>query len=187
MENKNYLDMSDEELSLLCKKCDDTALEMLIKRLDGVINKCVSSFSDSRFEHDDLMQESLVAVFRAILTYDVVKGASLKTYASVCITNALKNFVKKKNNSLISADSLFVPLDEAPQGTTAAEDEYLSRENVDDLKESFKKILTPTEYKVFALFLEGMSYSEIAEELLQSTKSVDNAMQRVRRKLKTIL
>ncbi len=187
MGNKDYRNMSDEQLALLCKECDDSALELLIKRLDGVMNKCVSSFSDTRFEHDDLMQESMVAVFRAILTYDAQKGASLKTYASVCVTNALKNFVKKKNNSLISADSLFIPLDEAPQGSTAAEDEYISNENFEDLKRSLEKVLTSAEYQVFSLFLEGRSYSEIANELSQSTKSVDNAMQRVRRKLKSIL
>lgn len=187
MENENYRDLTDEELSYLCKKCDDTALEVLIKRLDAVINKCVSSFSDSRFENDDLMQESLVAVFRAILTYDPKKGASLKTYTSVCINNALKNFVKKKNNGLISADKLFVPLDEAPQGVTAAEDEYISSENYENLKKSLKKILSSTEYSVFTMFVDGMSYAEISEVTGQTVKGVDNAMQRVRKKLKSIL
>ncbi len=187
MEEKNYLSLSDEELVKLCRECDDAALEELISRLDAVIGKCVRDFSDSRFEHDDLVQESLVAVFRAILSFSPEKGASLKTYVSVCIGNALKNFVKKKNNSMISASSLFVPLEDAPVGNNALEDDYISSENYENLKRSLGHVLSETEYDVFSLFVEGMSYFEIAEHLKMSVKSVDNAMQRVRKKLKSIL
>lgn len=187
MEVINYHMLSDEELADLCKKCDDKALSVLIDRLGGVISNCVQSFQDTRFENEDLMQEGLVASFRAILSYDKSKGASLRTFAGVCINNALKNFVKKKNNSLLSADADFVPLVDETMGSITAEDEYISSENYKNLRESFRNILSETEYKVFSLFIEGLSYSEISAKTGQSLKGVDSTMQRIRRKLKTIM
>ncbi len=187
MEEKNYHEMSDEELAQFCKECDDAALSVLIERLGGVISNCVDTFSDSRFEKEDLMQEGLVATFRAILGYDPSKGASLRTFAGVCIGNALKNFVKKKNNSLISADTDFVPLVDDTLGTGAAEDEYISSESYKSLRKSLEEILSHTEYKVFSLFVDGLSYSEISGKTGQSVKGVDSTMQRVRKKLKSIL
>lgn len=187
MEEKNYHEMSDEDLVQLCKECDDSALTTLINRLSGVIANCVGSFSDSRFESEDLMQEGLVASFRAILSYDASKGATLRTFAAVCINNALKNFVKKKNNSLISADADFVPLVDETLGSITAEDEYISSESYRNLRKSLEKVLSETEYKVFSLFVEGLSYSEISAKTGQSLKGVDSTMQRVRKKLKTIL
>ncbi len=187
MDKKNYHKMSDEELVQLCKVCDDKALTLLIERLGGVIGNCVDNFSDSRFEREDLVQEGLVASFRAILSYDSSKGASLRTFAGVCITNALKNFVKKKDNGLITADADFVPLVDETAGETTTEDEYISSENYKNLRRSLKEILSETEYKVFSLFAEGLSYSEISKKTGQSFKSVDTAMQRVRKKLKNIL
>ncbi len=187
MENKNYHEMSDEELVRLCKDCDDKALTVLIERLGGVISNCVDNFSDNRFEREDLVQEGLVASFRAILSYDSSKGASLRTFAGVCINNALKNFVRKKDNGLISADADFVPLVDETIGNATAEDEYISSENYKNLRKSLKNILSQTEYRVFSLFTEGLSYSEISAKTGQSFKSVDSAMQRVRKKLKNIL
>lgn len=187
MDDKNYPEKPDEELVRLCKDCDDKALTILIERLGGVIAKCVDNFSDSRFEKEDLVQEGLVASFRAILSYEPSKGASLRTFASVCINNALKNFVRKKDNGLISADADFVPLVDEAAGDTTAEDEYISSENYKNLRKSLKEILSESEYRVFSLFAEGLSYSEISEKTGQSFKSVDSAMQRVRKKLKNIL
>lgn len=187
MDDKNYHAMSDEELVNLCKSCDDKALTVLIERLGGVIANCVESFSDMRFEREDLVQEGLVASFRAILSYEPLKGASLRTFAAVCISNALRNFVKKKDNGLISADADFLPLVDEAAGDTTAEDEYISSENYKSLRKSLKGILTETEYRVFSLFAEGLSYSEISAKTGQSFKSVDSAMQRVRKKLKNIL
>ncbi len=187
MDFKDYHLMSDEELAELCKSYDDTALDTLIKRMESVIANCVLSFSDSRFEKEDLMQEGMVACFRAVLSYDGGKGASFRTYAAVCIKNALKNFVKKKDNFFISADKDFVPLEDETSDGATAEDEYISSENYKNLRESLEKVLSQTEYSVFSLFVDGMSYSEIAEKTGQSVKGVDGALQRVRKKLKSIM
>lgn len=187
MDSLNYHNMSDEELVELCKNYDDLALQTLIKRMESVIAGCVSSFSDNRFENEDLMQEGLVACFRAVLSFDNTKGASFRTYAAVCIKNALKNFVRKKNNIFLSADDDFVPLGDETVSSTTTEDEYISSENYKDLRESLKRVLSTAEYTVFSLFVDGMSYSEIAEKTGQSLKSVDCALQRVRKKLKSIM
>lgn len=187
MEDKNYHNLSDEELASLCRNYDSTALETLIKRMESVTAQCVKGFSDSRFEYEDLMQEGLFACCRAIVSYDSSKGASLKTFVSVCVSNALKNFVKKKNNVFLAADADFVPLNDETVGSVTAEDEYISSENYRNLRKSLREILSETEYNVFCLFVEGLSYSEIAEKTGQSTKAVDNALQRIRKKLKSIL
>ncbi len=187
METKNYHKMSEEELVKLCKTGDDKALQLIIKSLEGVITVCVSGFVDERFEREDLMQEGLVAAFGAILSYDSSRGAALNTYAAVCINNALKNFVKKKNNALLSADADFVPFGDEALGSYAAEDEYISSESYKILRESLKKVLSATEYTVLSLFTQGMSYAEISEITGQSVKGVDGTLQRVRKKLKSIL
>lgn len=187
MEVKNYHDMSDEDLAELCKRYDDSALHTLLKRTESVIANCAAAFSDSRFENEDLIQEGMVACFMAILSYDSGKGASFRTYAAVCIKNALKNFVRKKNNVFLSADEDFVPLGDETVSSTTTEDEYISSENYKNLRKSLKNILSQTEYTVFSFFVEGLSYSEISEKTGQSLKSVDCAMQRVRKKLKSIL
>lgn len=187
MENYNYHIMSDEELVKLCKGCDEIALQILIKRMESVIANCALSFSDNRFENEDLIQEGMVACFRAILSFNDEKGASFRTYAAVCIKNALKNFVRKKDNVFLSADKDFVPLGDETVSSTTTEDEYISSENYKSLRESLRKILSQTEYSVFSLFVDGMSYFEIAEKTGQSIKGVDGALQRVRKKLKSIL
>ncbi len=187
METKNYHKMSREELTELCKAGDDKALQVLFKGLEGVIANCVAGFIDERFEHEDLMQEGMVAAFGAILSYDSSKGASLNTYVSVCINNALKNFVKKKNNALLSADADYVPFGDEALGSNAAEDEYISFESYKNLRKSLKKILSETEYVVFSLFAQGLSYAEISEKTGQSVKGVDGTLQRIRKKLKSIL
>ena len=187
MENINYHIMSDEELVNLCKSCDEQALQILIERTESVVANCAASFSDIRFENEDLIQEGMVACFRAILSFDGGKGASFRTYAAVCVKNALKNFVRKKDNVFLSADEGFVPLGDETAGSVTAEDEYISSENYKSLRESLKKVLSQTEYIVFSLFVEGMSYSEIAEKTGQTVKGVDGALQRVRKKLKSIL
>ena len=187
MDSINYHKMSEEDLVELCKSYDDVALQTLMERMEGVVVNCVSMFSDDRFEKEDLMQEGLVACFRAVLSFDKTKGASFKTYAAVCIKNALKNFVRKKNNVFLSADEDFVSLADETVGSVTAEDEYISSENYKDLRESLEKILSTAEYNVFSLFVDGMSYSEIAEKTGQSIKSVDCALQRVRKKLKSIM
>lgn len=187
MDVKNYHIMSEEELAELCKNYDDTALDTLIKRMESVIAGCVSAFTDSRFEKEDLMQEGMVACFRAILSYDDKKGASFRTYASVCIRNALKNFVKKKDNVFLSADEGFVPLEDETSDGATAEDEYISSENYKTLRVSLEKVLSETEYSVFSLFVDGMSYSEISQKTGLTVKSVDGALQRVRKKLRSIL
>ena len=187
METINYHKMSPEELTELCKKGDEKALQLLFKGLEGVIAGCVAGFLDSRFEREDLMQEGMVAAFGAILSYDSSKGASLNTYASVCVQNALKNFVKKKNNALLSADADYVPFGDEAFGSGAAEDEYISSESYKALRESLKKALSHTEYTVFSLFAQGLSYAEISEKTGQSLKGVDGTLQRVRKKLKAIL
>ena len=187
MEAKNYRNFSQQELTKLCKEGDREALQVLMKSLDGVIVKTVSGFLDERFEIEDLMQEGMVAAFGAIISYDSSRGASLNTYASVCVRNALKNFVKKKNNALLSADADYVPFGDEALGGNAAEDEYLSSESYRDLRKSLKRVLSETEYTVFSLYVEGMSYAEIAEKTGHSVKGIDGTLQRIRKKLKSIL
>ncbi len=187
MEARNYRKMSQQELTRLCKEGDSEALQILMKSLDGVIIRTVNSFLDERFELEDLMQEGLVAAFGAILSYDSSRGASLHTYASVCIRNALKNFVKKKDNVLLSAEADYVPFCDEALGSNAAEDEYISSESYRDLRKSLKKVLSETEYTVFSHYVEGLSYAEIAEKTGQSVKGIDGTLQRIRRKLKSIL
>ena len=138
-------------------------------------------------EYDDLSQAALMGLYEAALSYSAKKGASFRTYATVCITNRLKNEVRNHNsgknlplNSSLSLDSLSENADMAD-----------SPEMIVEIKENFEAVLNQIhislsdfERKVLVLVLSGYNRTEAAKKLGISVKAFDNALQRVRRKLK---
>ena len=187
--------MTDEELALLAKEDKGKPFEVLFGRyktsIDAIIRSKVA-IGVSGVEYDDLMQESALALDSAVDNYDGV--SAFKAYACACVNNrvlsALRSSSRKKNEPLKN----YIPLSGYGEGDAdkfeifvdkkvGPEDLFIDNEKKVELENLIKKHLSDLEYKIFSLHRQGYSYLEIAEKLNETVKVVDNAMQRVRKKL----
>lgn len=172
------------------KDGDSTAFEELADRYEGIINAFAMSFCVPESERDDLRQEGLIALYRAVCNYD--KSVSgFKTFASVCIKRAMLTWIRdhvskpSKDGSTI----IEIPLDESfndilsDETAMCPEEQYISKETVRSLRSHAMKLLSDYEKCVFLMYLEDMNASEIAESIGRSKKSVENALDRIRKKL----
>lgn len=176
--------LSDEELAKLAKS-DKTAMNELIERYSFVASVKAKAISPDYYE--DLLQEGLIGCVAAIRTYDPSRGASFATYANRCIKNRMINAVRKLDR--IETE----PLDEEFESICADTSDIIpeniveSRERLDDLNRKMAAVLSDMEWRVFTLFSMGLGYDKIGDELGISEKSVNNAMQRARKKLRAEL
>ena len=164
-------------------KSDKDALSKLICMYMKNIQTTVVSMSISTEEVSDLSQEALMGLCDAVKTYDETKGAMFATYASVCIRNKILSALRKRP---AATDEITEEICDENYGVNP-ENAVIDKVRADELIEIISGSLSETEWSVFGRYLDGMSYEKIAEELSVTTKTVDNAMQRVRRKLKSVL
>lgn len=179
--------MSDEELAARVDTADAFAeLESRYLWLIGSIARKLKSSNSP--DDEDLRQEGLVGLYEAALRYVPSGGASFKTYASVCISNRLKNEVRnhgsKRNFPLNHSVSLEDVTCSEENAVSSPEMALESRETFEAVLNQIHISLSDFERKVLALYLSGYKRGEIAESLAISVKAFDNALQRVRRKLK---
>lgn len=182
--------LPDEQLCLLFRDGNMDAIAVLISRYLGLVRSKASFFDTVGLERDDLIQEGLLGVLDAAKNYDEEKKASFRTFASKCIQNKLSTAAStassKKNHPL----NCYVELDEGLEQSDMVpnpETLFISKETVDILSDHMKKLLSDLELSVLLGFLDGLHYEELAESLGVSVKSVGNALQRVRKKLKAVL
>lgn len=189
MDEKNSLDVrnaalcSDEELAALAKNNDRQAVSELISRYICTVEKRAKSFSNGI--PDDLVQEGLVGLLKAVQTYDSEKQVSFYTYAMTCVKNKMISAYKKYSISFEE-----IPGDEAEEEHDPAdipENIVLEKERLNEIFDKIYSALSEREWRVFQLYLSGLAYNQIALRLGVPVKTVDNAMQRVRRKLKAVL
>ena len=179
-----YNDLSDEELVIRAKN-DKKAVSELIVRYLRTVQFLAGRYSSDIY--DDLVQEGFVGLLKAVNTYRHDENVKFSTYANVCVRNKIVSSLKK--NSLINgveftdemADELFEVCEGDPESI------FIENEQMDEVYEKITSALSEQEWKVFQLFLTGMAYNQMALNLGVTVKSVDNAMQRVRRKLKSVL
>ena len=178
-----YKRLSDEELALSAKT-DKAAVTELIARYICSIEYLANKYCPAAA--DDLMQEGFMGLLKAVKTYDPQKNVKFVTYAAVCIKNKMLSAVKK--NSMIAdipeeelEERFFYDSEEIPENI------IIQNERMSEIYDKISSTLSEQEWQVFQLFLTGMSYNQMALNLGVSVKAVDNAMQRVRRKLKSLL
>ena len=161
-----------------------------------LVRRCSRPFFLVGGAPEDLIQEGMLGLLSAIRQYDPKQNAAFKTYAELCIKNRLLSAVKTdsrlKHNplndgvpldSLLSEESQIPLLAYTELFRRTPEEQVLARENKMELQQSFKRCLSPMERNVLRLYLDGLSYQEIAEQTGKPIKAVDNAIQRIRRKL----
>ena len=206
--NMDYTNMADEDLIKLIKSDSKCALEYLINRYKNLVNMKVSKYYMIGAEREDIEQEGLIGLFKAIKSYQPEKQNSFKTFANICIERQLITAIKSSNrqkhmplNSYLSLNInaydneddgnnsntdllgvLNTNLVEDPLDTITQKEYYQIVENTID------KTLSDFEKKVLSQYMQGQSYVQIAQNLDTPVKSIDNAIQRIRKKaIKEIL
>ena len=192
----NYSELDDNRLQELAAVGDRQAEERLVVNYMRLVRRCSRPFFLVGGAPEDLIQEGMLGLLSAIRQYDPKQNAAFKTYAELCIKNRLLSAVKTdsrlKHNplndgvpldSLLSEESQIPLLAYTELFRRTPEEQVLARENKMELQQSFKRCLSPMERNVLRLYLDGLSYQEIAEQTGKPIKAVDNAIQRIRRKL----
>ncbi len=200
----NYEDYSDSELySLICESNEDAKDVLFMKYkyiIDIVIKKYAFSAMKFGFEYKDLYQEALVGFTDAINSYQEDKNTSIATFITLCVERRLQNAIKKagriKNKILLESLSLDhvyeqyeIPLKEVISDNSSHDPlvNITKDEEFDELLSFIEKSLSTSEYEVYKLLISGLSYHEIAKILGKQPKQIDNAIQRIKNKIKDIL
>ena len=194
--------LTDEEIVDLAKHGDVEGLEYLINKYKNFVRAKARTYFLIGADREDIIQEGMIGLYKAIRDYRVDRQASFRAFAEVCVTRqlitAIKTATRQKHIPLNSYVSLNKPVfDEESERTLAEvvttgkasnpEDLFINQENLMDIESTMHRILSPLEQRVVNLYLEGKSYVEIADQLDRHVKSVDNALQRVKRKLEQYL
>ena len=189
--------LTDETLCALAASGNRIAEEALVVRYNRLVRICARPYFLAGGDSEDLIQEGMMGLLAAIREYDPSKAVHFRTYAEVCIKNrllsAIKAATRDKHTPLNTYISFETPLFNGNDNHYAystgherlenPEDVIISREAYQERLDVLKGQLSGFEAKILGLYLNGLSYSEIASEVTKSPKSVDNAVQRIRRKL----
>ena len=175
---------SDEELCCLAASGDRDAEEVLVKRYLRMVRVCARPYFLAGGDSEDLIQEATFGLLKAIREFAPGHDAKFKTFAEVCIRNRIRSAVATASRSKHAPLNDSVPFDSPMLGTGASPEElYISREEEAERLTRLDQKLSPLERKILELFLHGLSYREISEQVGRPAKSVDNAIQRIRRKV----
>lgn len=198
----DFPSMEDEQIVELAKTGNAFAEEYLINKYKNFVRAKARSYFLIGADKEDIIQEGMIGLYKAIRDFRSDKLASFRAFAELCITRqiitAIKTATRQKHIPLNSYISLNKPIyDEDSDRTlldiisgtriTDPEELIIDREEFYDIEEKMGKILSSLEWEVLMYYLEGKSYQEIAIDLNRHVKSIDNALQRVKRKLEKYL
>ena len=193
---RDYLSLSDRDLQRLSvQEGDRAAEEILASRYMQLVRACARPLFLAGGDSEDLSQEGMFGLLSAIREYDPEQGASFRSFAEHCIRmrlySAVKTASRMKHQPLNDSMPLEQLSDDSSSQLSAApeyfrrspEDLVLARESKEELRAASSRCLSKFEIRVLDLYLEGLSYREIADRLCKDAKSIDNAVQRIRHKL----
>ena len=199
-DNTDYDNMTDEDLVEIIKSGDKSAFEYLLNKYKELVNIKVSKYYIIGAEKDDIIQEGLIGLFKAIKSYRSDMKNSFKSFANMCIERQLITAIKSSNrqkhlplNSYLSLNMSAYDEEEGKSDTTLIDifnntliedplDTITKKEYYQKIEETMDKSLSDFEKKVLNKYINGKSYIEIAEDLDTPVKSIDNAIQRIRKK-----
>lgn len=200
----DYSRYTDEEIILFCHRGEDAATDYLLEKYKPLVRKKARTLYLIGGENDDLIQEGMIALYKAIREFDPDRESSFVSFASLCIEHQLYNVIKGanrlKNSPLNSYISLYSPTENKentssretladtlqPTELINPEDILIDQENVTDFERAMEQKLSSFEQDVVNLYIDGCNYQQIAELLGKSAKSIDNALQRIKKKLSNI-
>lgn len=183
--------MTDQELLLSIKKGDLGAVEILVEKYKSIVNALARPYYLVGGDYEDLVQEGMIGLYKAVTTYEESSGYNFTTYAFACIKNKILDAIKianrNKHKALNNYISLTVFTESNNMIVKSPEDYTIEQERNQDIINEIKSVLTQQEYLVFELYLEGMSYCDIAKKSQLSVKTVDNLLQKIKRKVRATL
>ena len=198
-ESSIYDGCTDEELLAHIRSCDgDEALDYLINKYRNFVRSKARSYFLIGADREDIVQEGMIGFFKAIRDYREDKLSSFRAFAELCVTRqiitAIKTATRQKHIPLNSYVSLNKPIYDEDSDRTLLdvlsgarisdpEELVISHEEFIDIEQKMEEILSDLEWRVLMSYLDGKSYQEIAVDLHRQVKSIDNALQRVKRKL----
>ena len=197
--SKSQLLVDDSYLIALAKQGDPTAYDRLVRRYHGFVRLKASSYFIAGGDSDDLMQEGLVGLYKAIRDYRTDRQSSFRNFAELCITRQIITAVKTATRNKHVPLNQYVSFATTPAGASEGEstleemlpgspvhdpaNQVISSEELRSLVDCLASTLSELESRVLALYLDGRSYEEIGGIVECDTKTVDNALQRVKRKV----
>ncbi len=189
--------MTDEELSLKAQEGDESSIDILLSKYKSLVNKIARSYFLTGGDIEDIAQEGMIGLYKAIIHFNQQKNASFKTFASTCIKHQIQSAIRiassEKNKVLSSAIPLIDQTDNdedeelkelpIPSDLPSPDDKLIEKEKLQEIKQKIYQKLTPLELKVLSLYLKGYSYNEISQIGNINKKSIDNALSRIKTKL----
>lgn len=201
--NRNFETLSDEELVELSATGDKSATEFILDKYKNFVKAVVRMYFLVGADRDDVVQEGMIGLFKAIRDFDNTKQTSFKSFAEICVRRqvltAIKNATRQKHIPLNSYISLSKPVYEdensedtlidtlSASGNSDPEELFIGKENIEILGVKIEENLSKLEKEVLRMYLGGISYQEIARVMGRSPKSIDNALQRVKKKLEKFI
>lgn len=177
---------AENELIKKAQDGDKQAVQEILSKYKNLVRSIARRYTLQGGETEDLIQEGMVGLFSAIGDYNEDKGMSFKNFACLLVKqriyDAIKSAMRKKNSPMNNYVSIFQLEGEL---TGNAEEEFLEDESGKDFIKLLGKILSNFELRVLLLYVDGLAYAEIAETVKKDVKSVENAIQRCRRKIQT--
>lgn len=202
LNKEDFLTLQDEQLIERVHQGDSDALDFLITKYRNFVRAKARSYFLIGADREDIIQEGMIGLYKAIRDFKEDKLTSFKAFAELCITRqiitAIKTATRQKHIPLNSYVSLDKPIYDEESDRTLMdvisgtkvmnpEELFINQEEFDDIEVKMGELLSDLERKVLVLYLDGRSYQEISEELNRHVKSIDNALQRVKRKLERYL
>ncbi len=201
MKNNNFSNYTDEEIAVMASKGDSDATDFLLSKYSNMVLSITRSYFLIGADYDDVIQEGMIGLFKAIRDYKK-NDTSFSTFAHMCIKRqiitAIKSATRKKHMPLNSYVSLNKTIYDDEQETTllnllsdniepSPEDILINKEGFTITRNNIFSVLSSYEKSVLEKYLQGMSYIDIAGELDKSEKSIDNALQRIKKKIEKLL
>jgi RNA polymerase sporulation-specific sigma factor len=196
---KAVQEWSDEELVAMAKNGDKEAVVRLLQRYHYFVRLKANSYFLAGGDGEDLMQEGYIGLYKAIRDYEYGRSTSFRSFAELCVTRQIITAIKTASRQKHLPLNTYVSFSHSPSSadfdtrtladilpssrTTDPVQQVISSEEVESLTDCLTRMLSPLESRVLKFYLEGNSYEDIATQIGHDTKTVDNALQRIKRKV----
>lgn len=188
-----YSEMTDEDLVREYRTGNTDAIDFLMEKYKPLVRGICRARFLTGGDEEDLIQEGMIGLYKAVRDYDASKDASFRTFATLCVQRqvlkAIESSQREKNRPL--NDSVALTDEEWDEQIhsekVSPESIVLDREAENETRQKIFKTLSPMEQTVLKLYLKGMNYRDIANKMHKSPKTIDNALQRIRRKVRQTL
>ncbi|MCQ5299633.1 MULTISPECIES: RNA polymerase sporulation sigma factor SigH [Blautia] len=190
---KQYDGIKDEELISRFKNGESEILDYLMEKYKNMVRKKARTMFLIGGENDDLIQEGMIGLFKAVRDYQPDRDAAFQTFASICVDRQIYNAIQSSNRQKHQPLNSYISLSEQDGENEEhlgdnwgenPESIIIDQENVQDLEQEITATLSPMENQVLEYYLAGNGYGEIAQIMGKTPKSIDNALQRIRIKIR---